>query len=1233
MKRQSILAAGLLGSATALCLLLQRHGGLDASEEGSRSFRQALAGQAQPAGVEEEGGVRLNYFDATWEKVLRDLAEQQELTLVMDKVPPGRFARRDKKRYDLPSAVRLLNHELEPQGYRLLVQKSYLIVLNLDKARTEYARPRISAEPSVAPQRLSATESLARSATRTNAGGDAREQASPLIPSTDQPGLKRSRDFRTGQSELAPDDFSSPIRPVSHGGRVIRDEQPAVPAQGPMVMAEIAAENNKAADLARTLYVVFQKRAELQKEGINGLPGFSVYDGNEDDETNRERTILFRIGIDQEENQLLVEAPATRLNHLRKLVSELDKAVEPGAEESVRIVPNNGISAKTAKQLTEQIHQLASMADENPRPLPGGSQQPPATKDLTSGNDPAINLRGEVNVQAMQDLGILILKGNEADVAKVEEIIQRLESMSVGSLPSIHVLTLQNVDSEAMSTLLTSVYTELTTLRQRGTATNNQKTAAFIPVVQPNAILILSSEIERESILKLADELDQPLLPEFEFQVFPLKSAIASQVVTALTTFYAERPGLGTNVRAIADVRTNSVVVQGRRSELAEVSKLIERIDKDEPSSTVRMQIFKLKQAVAQELSTTINQALQSVINPPQQTTQGQAGGGFGGANQGAQQLRDNKSVALEFLTSSGGVRDLIRSGILADVRVSFDTRSNALIVSAPEASMGLMEALIIELDRAPNAVSEIKVFTLKNADAQQSVDLLTTMFENTNQQEQLGIQIAGTEGSSSSLIPLRFSADIRTNTVLAVGSGESLSVVEAILLRLDNDDTRQRTTTVVPLRNAPAELVAATLLDFLGQQQQLQTSSQDLISNIERIRQEVLVSPDTNSNSLIVSASQQYYSQILQIIEQLDAQPPEVVIQALIVEVGLDATDEFGIELGFQDPFLLSRSTTSTVSGVTTVTPGLNFNNTSIPLGNNPNGAGASVGTVATQGLSNFSMGRQNGSLGFGGFVFSAQSDAVSVLIRALASRRTVQVLSRPQVRTTHNNEALVNVGQNVPLVNGVTVTQLGLAQPQVIRQQTGIILRVTPRITPDGIIAMDVYAEKSKLDPGGGIPIYTNGDGSTVNSPIIDQSIADTTVNVPNGQTIVIGGMITKSDDTLERKVPWLGDLPIVGRAFRYDGTTSKRTEMLIFLTPRIVLSDLDSELVKQVESERMHFIESDLEELHGPIYSVPHSRLDSGIYPDGDDVILPEANDVMLQPLPDLQLSPKAGGQKKQ
>lgn len=1208
MKRPGLIAAGLLGSATSLCLFLGRSIDLGAAEDGDRSFRQALKGAPQTELVEQEDGIRLNYFDATWDRVLKNLAESQELTLVMERVPPGRFARRDRTRYDLDSALRILNSELEPQGYRLIHQNQFLIVLNLDSARTEYSRPRVESQTS----EKSASTRLVKNAatTRIVSGSDEDDAATPLVAGeTIRPsGGAEEQEWKPARRTAA-NGKSTPIRQASNG-RVIQDEVPAKEVSQKSTLETYTLENGKAVDIARTLFVVFEKRAELQSEGLNGLPGFVVFDNPAEVTSDDQPGNLFRVGIDQEQNAILVEASANRQASIKRLIADLDKPSNPLDDEAVKIIPNKGLQAATAKQLTQQIHQLVSMQDEKTAPATGDK---PASQLTPDGG--AINLRGEVNVQAMQDLGILILKGNESDVAKVEQIIQQLESMSVGSLPSIHLRMVENVDSDALATLLTDVYTQLTELKQR-TGSENRKTAAFLPVVQPNAILIISSEIERETVLALVTELDKPLTPDLEFEVFPLKSAVASQVVTALTEFYTERGGLGTAITPIADVRTNSVIVQGRPNELAEVRKLINQIDKDEPAATARMQVVRLKNAVAEELATTINTAIQAVINPPQQTQgQGGFGGGFGNT-QGAQQLRDNKSIALEFLASTGGVKELIKSGILADVRVNSDVRSNSLIVSAPEASMPLMMALIEELDQTPGAISEIKVFTLQNADAQQSVDLLTTLFENTNQEDQLGIQLAGTEGSPSSLIPLRFSADVRTNTVLAVGSAESLSVVEALLLRLDSEDTRQQTRSVIPLRNAPADLVAQTLLDYLEQQQALQDSSEDLISNIERVRQQVLIAPDLNSNSLIVSASPQYYSQITQIIEQLDAQPPEVVIQALLVEVSLDATDEFGIELGFQDPLLMTRSlATTTTGGVTTLattgSPGLNFNNTSVPLGNNI-GPGSNPGNVATQGLSNFSLGRANGDLGFGGFVFSAQSDAVSVLLRALASRRTVHVLSRPQVRTTHNNEAYVTVGQQVPVVNGVTTNQLGTANPVVTPQQVGITLRVTPRITPDGIVAMTVFADKSSLSDQG-VPIFVQTTGAAIESPIINQSQAQTTVNVPNGQTIVIGGMITKSDSTLERKVPWLGDLPIVGKAFRYDGTTTSRTELLIFLTPRIVMSDLDSELHKQVESERTHFIESEAEEVHGPLFSVPQGT----VFPEPEMLTPDSPIEEMLQP----------------
>ena len=336
------------------------------------------------------------------------------------------------------------------------------------------------------------------------------------------------------------DNFGTPVHPVSKAGRVVSDEESAAPVEVSMEMKAVEARKRECRRSDPHNLRCFEKRTELQKQGIDGLPTFSVYDRAEDGSANKAVPPLFRIGIDQETNRVLIEAPASRMIQLLKLVTDLDQPAAVEGEKTVKVVQNNGIKAETAKQLSEQIHQLVSMSDET---APAADSTRPSQDATGDEEDPAINLRGEVNIQAMQDIGVLILKGNEADVEKVQEIIRRLEKMSVGSLPAIHVLTLENIDSEAFATLLTSVYEQLTELRQRGGTA--RKTAAFIPVVQPNAILIISSEIERTSILELAQELDKPLAPDFEFQVFALKSAIASQVVTALEQFLRRTSGTG----------------------------------------------------------------------------------------------------------------------------------------------------------------------------------------------------------------------------------------------------------------------------------------------------------------------------------------------------------------------------------------------------------------------------------------------------------------------------------------------------------------------------------------------------------------------------------------------------------------------------------------------------------------------------------------------------------------
>lgn len=1267
MRHHGFLAVISAVSIAGVTWLANQKSDLTAAEEPNRSFREALAGETPQAPVETEDGIRLNYFEAGWDAVLSNFAKQANLILVMDKIPHGRYARRDRRRYEPESALRILNAELEPQGFRLIKQGRHLIVLKLDQARTRYARP-VLEPPAPADQagwqsagRTQTAASAAGSGQTTdrapgtnpfaNAGYQADRANSPQAARNPFQNAGHRRDerqqvaWRQEESVPAPAAAQQPFGSFVKPGvqtPITAEQSPAKVDEGPMITQTLPVINGKAADVARSIYLVFESRSELQREGLDGLPTFVVNDRplSEGGETRP----LFRVGIDTQNNNLQVEASRTRGQHLARLVRELDKPKTDPAE-TVKLVPNNGVSEDTAKDLNKQIHRMVAMQNQPgaqpPAPLQPPMGTPPAASSQSVPN--TLNLRGEVNVQAVPDLGILILKGNEADVEKVTRIVQQLETMSVGSLPAIHVLTLSSVNSEAMAELMTQVYEELASVRARGG--DGEKEASFIPVVKPNAILILAPEIDLPSILELAGELDRPVDPEAEFEVFSLRNAIATQVVTNIEGFYEERGGLATRVRIIADSRTNAVIVQGRPNDLSEIGRLIEKMDRDEPGSVHRVEIVQLQHATAEELSETINNAIQSAINAaPTPTTGGQ--GTFGGLQGQNQDLQATKSVALEFLSASEGGRELLRSGILSDVRVTPDARTNKLFISAPEASIPLLLALVEQLDRAPSAVSEIKVFALKNADAEQSVELLTSLFEDQNQEDQLGVVIAGAEDAASSLIPVVFSADLRTNTILAVGSPETLAVVDAILLRLDATESRERLTEVLPLQNVLASEVASALDDFLEQQSELQDSAEGLVSNIERLRQEVLVTADDNSNSLIVSASPEYFSQVTAIVENLDALPPQVVIQALLVEVQLDNTDEFGVELGFQDPTLFTRSLLeSTADLVTTTnivqaangqqlqetliqsqnrTPGFNFNNTISPLGNNASG---DTSVVGTQGLSNFSLGRQNGDLGFGGFVFSAQSDAVSVLVRALAARRTVHILSRPQIRATHNLPASINVGQEVPVVNGVTVND-NFVTPNIESRSVGIILEVTPRVTSDGTVFMDVYAEKSGL-ASGGVPVFTDvTTGNVVESVIINSAIADTVVAVPNGQTIVIGGMITKNDETLERKVPWLGDLPIVGQAFRYDGTNTARTELLIFLTPRVVYSDIDAEVIKQIESERLHFIESEAEEIHGPIFSVPPTGIDQGPITDADFFVAPLENEIPPQIGPAIPEEPPVG-----
>ena len=169
---------------------------------------------------------------------------------------------------------------------------------------------------------------------------------------------------------------------------------------------------------------------------------------------------------------------------------------------------------------------------------------------------------------------------------------------------------------------------------------------------------------------------------------------------------------------------------------------------------------------------------------------------------------------------------------------------------------------------------------------------------------------------------------------------------------------------------------------------------------------------------------------------------------------------------------------------------------------------------TVAPQGLTNFSLGRINNEFGFGGLVLSASSESVSLLIRALQESRRVDILSRPQVRTLDNQSAFIQIGERVPRVVQSTVTTGGNITNEIELENVGLILGVTPRISPDGMVVMEIDAEKSELGrEAEGVPISISQTGTIIRAPIVRTTVAQATVSSADGETIVLGGLITKS------------------------------------------------------------------------------------------------------------------------
>ncbi|NLE39734.1 MAG: hypothetical protein GX621_17080 [Pirellulaceae bacterium] len=882
-----------------------------------------------------------------------------------------------------------------------------------------------------------------------------------------------------------------------------------------------------------------------------------------------------RLQLARSGKQVVVEGQEQAVRGVVQLVHALDSpglagdlgvryvATSPSPDEAMsRLMQAAGMDASrrvyhpaAADTMTVAMQSDPSVAPDEEEPMPTRGDRPSPSPEEPSPE--AGRLVAPVQVQVLEGLDALIIRGRPEDVKRIQELIRQIEEYSKITKPSVEVVLLKHVDATALATLLRQLYQEVYAAREG--------TMSITPLAVPNALLLIGRPETAEKLRALIEQLDQPVEPTARFQIFFLKNVSAEDAQTAVTSFFEETDttsgmALVPRVRAVADFRSNSLIVRANPRDMAEVTAMLARLDTGESKSFNEVRVFKLKNANATDLATVLQDALTGQMYGQRART-----GGMGMAGAMATDY-EKKSTRLKMVTIDAQGRTVLSSGILTDAQVTADTRVNALVVTASADSMELIAALVAELDRSPTIESQVKVFTLVNGDATNMAAMLESVFGAAVAGQEVAVR-TGVVEDETSLVGLRFAVDVRTNSVIVTGSAGALTVVEAVLARLDGSDPRQRRNTVYRVKNVVAANVATAVNQYLSTKRDIETTTTGVLSAFEQIEREVIVVAEPSSNSLIVSATPRYYEEIVDLIEQLDRRPSMAVIQVVIAEVGLDNFDEFGIELGLQDSILFNRTLGTSIANTLNI-PGTIVSNGAVT-------AGQAMTTLGTA--------RTNSSLGYGGLVLSASSESVSALIRALSTCRKFKVLSRPQIMALDNEAAQIVVGEDVPYITGTSFSEFG-QQNSVDYREVGLILQVTPRVTPDGLIVMQVIATNSKVGAiEDGIPVSV-AEGQVIRSPRIEMISATTAISAADGQTVVLGGLIVEDNETLVRRVPVVSTIPVVGNLFKYESTTKGRKELLIILTPRIVGDARDAERIACIEGSRMHWCRADLQRLHG-------------------------------------------------
>lgn len=328
-------------------------------------------------------------------------------------------------------------------------------------------------------------------------------------------------------------------------------------------------------------------------------------------------------------------------------------------------------------------------------------------------------------------------------------------------------------------------------------------------------------------------------------------------------------------------------------------------------------------------------------------------------------------------------------------------------------------------------------------------------------------------------------------------------------------------------------------------------------------------VSVDPETRRVFVVTDEETADYVKQVVQDLDRPTPQVLIKCVFLEATYTKDSDIGVEGTYKH----------TISG------------SSIGALNGPGTASTSggLGALGTAATPYYQLG-------------SAAQD-LNVTLSALAKAGKTEILSRPSILARNNQAATISLGQQVPLITATRFDTFGNQINTVTYQNVGIILSVTPFITSDRMVEMVVTPQTSELaDRSQWVPISGGGtnNASSISAPVINSRSADTVVVVPDGQTVVIGGLMQNKKLNSESKVPLLGDIPVLGMLFKHKVSSNGKTELMIFMTPHVVQKPGDLAAVTSTERgvqdiTKKAFTEQDLNRYLDNLPNVDNSKSD--------------------------------------